>query len=178
LSGVGYLNPQQSSVKPIKTQMSPVPLQFVLLAAIAISQIFGGVSCCCLWRSLTPSANISAQDFEASDCPNTPPTKKVACPKCAAKLRLQDTASTQTRTNKHREHAQVSDDGQCGCKKHVSVAKTECETTVMQFVALSMVGMYLTFVAKSTDRNLDRMFEVPLRLGGRSWQSISCVWKN
>ena len=60
----------------------------------------------------------------------------------------------------------------------MSVAKTECETTVMQFVALSMVGMYLTFVAKPTDRNLDRMFEVPLRLGGRSWQSISCVWKN
>lgn len=158
--------------------MSQVPIQFVLLTAIAISQVFGGVSCCCLWRSQNPPSSISDRESEAGNCSNAQPTKQVACPKCVAKLRLQDTVSTQTRTNKHRQHPQVSDDGQCGCKKHVSVAKTECETTVLQFVAMSMVGMYLTLAPKSTDRILDRMFEVPLRLGGHSWQSISCVWKN
>ncbi len=158
--------------------MSPVPLQFVLLLAVAISQIFGGISCCCLGRSLLLPFSNAANAVADSPVSVSQPAGEAACPKCAARPRHDSVTSPGTRAEVNGARTQLCEDGQCRCVKYVSFANTQNESTVVQSFDSSVVDVVASDLPRFLDQAPVRKFEVPIRLGGHSWQSIACVWKN
>ena len=144
--------------------MSPIPIQVFLLFAVATSQIFGGFSCCCLGRTF-PSV----------------PTKQQTgkCPKCSAGKNSVAIA-VRTSLNQHHDYGvKVGEDGQCRCFKLVISANSPSDPPSLNYDTHAWVSPVMEM--KSDHEGLIRILarhEVPFRFGGRSWQSIACVWKN
>lgn len=166
--------------------MSFIPLQYVLLFAIAISQIFGGISCCCLGRTLFSSTATTAAAAIGDSCGNSSalassniassPIRK--CPKCSARQSgrtvIKDEAATRTKS-----HSQVSDDGQCRCQKLAVSANASKDAVTVDYQAFAYSLSALVSAPKHAVVAMElRRFEVPIRFGGHSWQSVACVWKN
>jgi hypothetical protein len=154
-------------------------LHYVLLLAVSYSQVLGGVSCCCLGRSLIES--ISGKPLVA----DVAPSKSVAaqpsrCPKCAARPTGKPLVSAPpvTKTSSPSQVV-VCRGGQCNC----SMVDLNASGPKEPFSAPGKsVGW--AFIAVASPKpvaiaisSLGR-FELPLRYGGRSWQTIACVWKN
>jgi len=155
--------------------MSPFSLQFVLLVAVAASQIFGGISCCCLGKAIFPPVAYAANGSQ----PATQPVQRARCPKCAARTSHQSPASLSKPVKQLSDPAKVCENIQCRCIKAVNSASTPNDPSVHQPTVYGLVGTIPAPLLTSADRTpAARKFKVPDRLGGRSWQSIACVWKN
>jgi hypothetical protein len=162
--------------------MFQFPLQIVLLFAVSISQIFGGISCCCLGKGLfgdSPSASeVVVRDLESGSKSVSTPKPVGKCPKCSGRRAERSTAKDESsRTSQNQ--SKVCEDSQCRCVKLIVNAKTEVEPVSIHgnekaWSSSVVVPMPLLVLA-----NFElRKFEVPVRFGGRSWQTIACVWKN
>ena len=163
--------------------MSLIPLQYVLLFALAFSQIFGGISCCCLGRTLFSNSEVvdaSSVGDAASKNKTTEtarPTGK--CPKCSARKSSDWLACKDTSTDRSTPCSTISDDEQCRCQKLIINAGTPNELLTADGANHAWWLPVLGSVPKHELAMIElRKFEVPIRFGGRSWQSIACVWKN
>jgi len=169
--------------------MSPIPFQVVLLFAVATSQIFGGISCCCLGRTLfaelDTADNVTATKLASQHKFSSAPPKRQTgrCPKCSVR-KSSSTASgggsEQASSGRLKNRrAKVCEDGQCLCIKHVVDACPPSSPPSLSHESYAWVSPVLNV---KPDREvlaciLDK-HEVPVRFGGRSWQSIACLWKN
>lgn len=156
--------------------MSSITLHFVLLFAIAYGQIFSGVSCCCLSRSVIARFSSVGQALGADRHPQTlaktPHIPK--CPRCAAS----QTSVTRSLNAKGVQKCIAAGSGECQCTKATCSAgiqpKPRPWSITLPYVATSVATVDLLLCAKRWSL---RGYEVPLRLGWHSWQSIACVWK-
>jgi len=165
--------------------MSLIPFRVILLFAVATSQIFGGISCCCLQRTLfadihTGSRSTAYEHAAQSELSSVPQKQQTGkCPKCSAR-KSSPAIAVKTSSNQRRDHrAKVCEDGQCRCIKLVISANTPSDPPSPNHDSLAWVSLVLD--VKPEREVLTRIssnFEVPVRFGGRSWQSIACVWKN
>ena len=166
--------------------MPSVLLQFILLFAVATSQIFGGISCCCLGRvvssqrvddgSNAPSANaqesiVVAQQSrkqQTGTCAKCSLTRAGGSPGRQADLRNQDCRETR-----------VSEDGRCRCVKIVTCGNVRNDPNSSS--PDTQIAADQDSFAKSEHAIavlLLRRFEIPIRFGGHSWQSVNCIWVN
>lgn len=160
--------------------MSHLALQYVLLIAIAHSQIFGGISCCCLGRTLFSNRAVAgSHQIEDAVGENnitkaSKPTGK--CPKCSSR----NATGRLTTKDASAPCSAISEDGQCRCKKLLAYASAPHEPLTVDSANHVCWLPVLGFAQKRLEATLVelRRFEVPIRFGGRSWQSIACVWKN
>ena len=165
--------------------MSPIPLRVVLLIAVATSQIFGGVSCCCLGRTLfadlltvgnaTASEFVSPRDF--SSVAQKQQTGK--CPKCLAR-KSSPTATEKTALNRLYDHrAKVCHDSECRCVKLAVKASTSSFPRLLSHDSHAWVSPALGVnPEREVLTHILANYDVPVRFGGRSWQSIACLWNN
>ena len=162
--------------------MFPIPLQVVLLFAVAISQIFGGISCCCLQRALSPD-NLAASGATVSELFSQPDFSAVLqkqqtgkCPKCSSR---QSSPAIVVKTTSNEHRAKICEDGHCRCVKLVNSVNIPSDPPTPNQDSHAWVSLVLD--VKPEREVLTRVlakYEVPVRFGGRSWQSIACVWKN
>jgi len=165
--------------------MTPIPLQVVLLIAVAISQIFGGISCCCLGRTLVAdlntASNATASELvspqESSSVLETRQTGK--CSKCWAK-KSSPTGTEKTFSKQIYDHyVNICEDGECRCVKLAVKASTPSSPPSLSNDSLAWLSPVLG--VKPEREGLTHIFakyDVPARFGGRSWQSIACLWNN
>jgi len=169
--------------------MSLIPLQFVLLFAVATSQIFGGISCCCLGRTLFADlpavSNASSTEFvwqnESSSVLQSLQTGK--CPNCSVK-KSSPAASEQKHehasSNKiHDQRAKFCGNDQCGCVKLFVNASTLTNPSSLSYDSHAWLSPVLDVnPQRQAFALVSPKFDVPVRFGGRSWQSIACLWNN
>ena len=166
--------------------MPSLLLKVALLIAVATSQVFGGVSCCCFGRVVFSffvveeakalKTNLSQEAFLPS---HIQPQGK--CPKCMADRKGSNAVSTRVGQRKQlcRQQPDLHDDGQCRCSKLALTASTESDTPVIDSRAHGVpVHGFVVEPERQNFRLVVRKYEVPLRYGGHSWQSFACVWKN
>jgi hypothetical protein len=156
-------------------------LHSILLLAVAYSQVFGGVSCCCLGRSLLETVGgkplaAAVEDVASSKSVVAQPSR---CPNCAARPTETAIETVRSTTKPLLSHLVAREDSQCNCNKVVLNAS---EPKVPFSVPAKSIGW--ASVAFTPPKSVAiaissfGRFEVPIRFGGRSWQSIACIWKN
>jgi len=165
--------------------MSLIPLKAVLLFAVAISQIFGGISCCCLGRTffadlLTVNSVTANKLASPNELSSVPQKRKIAkCPKCSVRKSSPAAAAKTSSNQRHDHRARVCEGGKCQCVKLIVSTNTPSDSPTPNHDSHAWVDAVL---AEKPEREvLTRSFakyEVPVRFGGRSWQSIACLWKN
>lgn len=157
-------------------------LHSILLLAVAYSQVFGGVSCCCLGRSLLESINgkplaAAVADVASSKSVAAQPSR---CPKCAARPtgKPNDSMQPASKTSSQSPLG-VCQDGQCDCSKPVLNASQSKEPISVPVKSIGWVSVAVTSPNPvAIDISSFGKFEVPIRFGGRAWLTIACVWKN
>ncbi len=160
--------------------MFPFPLKFVLLVAIATSQIFGGISCCCLGKSVCAA-------FLGDDVPTrvgksesaSTPQSSSRCPKCAARTSVRAVDEIRNRGNPHCTRTYASENNQCRCV--TLTIDSSNPTDPPSFHPDIQKAVADDPIFKTHCRTVNppsRDYAVPIRFGGHSWQSIACVWKN
>lgn len=156
-------------------------LHSVLLLAVAYSQILGGVSCCCLGRSLLESISGTPHAVATDGAPSkSVATQQAPCPKCAARPTGKTDEAVRSATKTSRPlHLGTCQGGQCNCSKLVLNASEPPESVSVpaKTIAWASVAVGSHKPVAISLSNFGK-FEVPIRFGGRSWQSIACVWKN
>lgn len=172
----------QSTIRPefdaLANPMSPLPLQLVLLFAVAYSQIFGGVSCCCLshaflagWTNSSEINSPAGREVSAARPAYTP-----KCPRCAA---ARASSSRGTPEAKVSRAGVISDDNQCRCEKFAAIAGVETEPFSLKCELHELAPPNdVRNVVTTSAASVSRSYGVPMRFGGRSWQSVACVWNN
>jgi len=165
--------------------MSLFPLKVVLLLAVATSQIFGGIACCCLGRSiladsLTVNSVTSTKLASPNELSSVPQKRQMGkCPKCSSRKNSPE-AALQTSSNQRYDHrARVCEGGKCQCVKLVVSVNTPSDLPTPNYDSYAWVDPVLD--VKPEHEVLSRnsaKYEVPVRFGGCSWQSIACLWKN
>jgi len=165
--------------------MTPIPLQVVLLIAVAISQIFGGISCCCLGITLVADLNIASNATaselvspqESSSVLQTRQTGK--CSKCWAK-KSNSTVTEKTSSHRlHDHHVKVCQDVECRCVKLAVKASTSSSPPLLSHDSHAWVSPALGVnPEREVLTHILAKYDVPARFGGRSWQSIACLWNN
>lgn len=155
-------------------------LQLVLLLAIATSQILGGVSCCCLGRSvaaLDALYNTSATAASAAS-PEIKHARKPACSKCTQRNH-QKSRPTSIAVVIHTCHGNASDiNDECRCQQ---VEPNACSPTIAVAPARCLTSFaYESLLTQPTDTAATRTSkaDVPCRIGRHSWQAIACIWTN
>jgi hypothetical protein len=176
LTGIQRLYPHE--FKAIANPMSSVPLQLVLLFAVAYSQIFGGVSCCCLSRALfmswTHSSEVSSPS--GSEASTAGPADSPKCPKCAASRTSSESGTPEVKGGRT---CTLSDDYQCRCAKLAASAGVHTDPFSPINVPHELASSAnLWNVVPAAKAEVSRSDGMPVRFGGRSWQSVACVWKN
>jgi hypothetical protein len=171
-------------VSAIANIMFRIPVQVVLLIAVATSQIFGGISCCCLGRTFASAiasngqSEVSASDSTASA--PAPTTKQLGrCPKCNGRKSAASEIKQTAACKPSNSQPSVNEEHDCQCVKLVLNGPGPDDLNSVSFKA-----------TKCLDSNVDAhpklslpccvlsKFEVPVRFGGHSWQSVACVWRN
>lgn len=158
--------------------MSSLPLQIVLPFAVACSQIFGGVSCCCLsgvlsvgWSSWSETSSKTGREVSTASHPITS-----KCPKCEASRASNASGKSESKGGRP---CTISDDNQCRCAKVAASAGLNTEPVSLNNVPHELAPMANAWsVVPAAEAGLTRIYDVPVRCGGRSWQSVACVWKN
>lgn len=166
--------------------MSSFPVPFLLLIAVAFGQIFGGVSCCCLSRSLldgwTPAGEStesisSAQGSGArANLPGDSNTSARKCPRCA-KVAVTPRPPNEPSPRSPVDGCKSNDSSQCDCVEHFLEADRPSEGGS----ATETSHSWLTFgdlssQPRSQSRHLARITSPPLRVRGLSWQALACIW--
>ena len=170
-----------SGTKKLSDKSGPmysIPLQLVLLLAVATSQILGGVSCCCLTRELSASwtkagsvGALNGQERLAASKPGDP-----KCPKCAASRAAN---ASNTKKGKSDGSRSVSDNNQCRCAKIAAPAGVQTESFSLSVAPHALATSTVIGNAIPTVKaDVARRYEKPVRFGGHSWQSVACIWKN
>jgi len=162
--------------------MPLIPLKVVLLFAVATSQIFGGISCCCLGRTFFADVlkvnNVAASKLLLqNEFPAVPHKRQTGrCPKCSVRKSSPATA-VQSYWNDHR--ANVCESGKCRCVKIAVRSSTPSDPPSLNHDTHAGVGQVLDVkLEREALIRASAKYELPVRFGGRSWQSIACVWKN
>jgi hypothetical protein len=155
--------------------MSSLTLHIVLLFAVAYSQICGGVSCCCLSRTIISSllpAHVASSARVDRAMPNVALAPK--CPKCAASQ-----ASVARSVNSEGlRSGSVLGSNECQCSKAISSATVQLEPRSQSISVRYVVTAASTWdIILSAQRFVFQGHKVPTRFGGTSWQSIACIWK-
>lgn len=155
--------------------MPSLNLHIVLLFAVAYSQIFGGVSCCCLSRtifaSLSPTHETASatQDQTSAIVPFVP-----KCPKCAAS---QASTRRSSQGDGH-QSSSVSQCNKCQCTKTVSNATVHAEPRPLSIAVNFIATFALSWdLFPRGESSLFQRHEIPIRFSNNSWQSIACHWK-
>jgi hypothetical protein len=156
-------------------------LHTILLLVVAYSQVLGGVSCCCLGRSLVEGIcgmPLATGDAEVAGS-NSIATQPPRCAKCTARptgkpaISAQPAAKTSSRSG-----LGVCQGGQCNCGKFVLNANEPTVPVSVSAKSFGWVSVVFTPKIVLIAPSCVGKFEIPLRFGGRLWQSIACVWKN
>ncbi len=157
--------------------MSAYATQWILLFAVAYGQLLGSVSCCCLSRSvvatLTSPATSSGPSILAASKPRT-------CPKCVAAEKEKHRNSKATAKPRQGSERSLTESRQCQCSK-VSLLASSQKRLAMADDEASFVGNALSPEIRtrvSDPHAFAPFYETPPPLGGRSWQSLSSIWKN
>ncbi len=163
--------------------MNPFPLQCILLIAVAISQIFGGISCCCLRNVIFASigessfskSGVQSKDSTAFDGPNS----KVACSKCASRESRKSLVTAGRENYPCLYRPQIGEDNQCRCvKPTINPSNSTEPPSFHPNVQLAVAHDPVVNTQRDIVKLLNRNYAVPIRFGGHCWQSIACVWKN
>lgn len=160
--------------------MSTLTLKIVLLFAVVSSQLFGGISCCCLGRFLSETAGTASDVSTHSSSGGAPqgedsqPVKR--CPKCSRGSTNRGEIGSHSRKQ---PSAKICDGEQCRCAK-LAVNATPPKDPLTKVIDHPLWVPPTESLVTGRDSTLVdlRKYEVPIRFGGRSWQSIACVWKN
>jgi len=154
-------------------------LKIFLLFAVAISQTIGGVSCCCLGRVVTESllAGLSGDAPRVDDLYLL--EARSSCPKCAARRAIGSKVKSTAREKKSCHLPHLGADDECRCVKLElnSITSSDPEF-VDSFSHLKAKLHSESFDEQSLTSFRTKDLKIPPRYGGRSWQSIACVWKN
>lgn len=153
-------------------------LQLVLLLAVATSQVFGGLSCCCVTREISailtyrgPTGTLNGQERSAASKSEAP-----KCPKCVASKAAN---GFKTKKKKSDGSCSLGDDNHCRCVKVVSTAAVQTESFWLSIAPPALVvSLVLWNAIPAVEADETRRYEKPIRFGGRSWQSLACIWKN
>jgi hypothetical protein len=156
--------------------------QLVLLVAVAVSQICGGISCCCLGRSMFGQGSfvgdVAVGKAGSENVPMAASRPTSGCPKCASRATRQSTAHGQS-TGRADHHPKLCEDNECRCVKLTINANTPNDPPSSNDVSLAWTVPIKDTVPSRVPIALgSRKFEIPVRFGGHSWQSVACVWKN
>ncbi len=157
----------QSPTLPNQFMTRPI-LHCILLIAVAYSQIFGGVSCCCLVRFALGGNQAVA--FTDSDNALQVKPQSSRCPRCTASVTQDDDKSGD-------DHASLQNDGKCQCAKAVAGNAIQESKTTFDDSDLLAIAPRIGWHA-----DLTRSTVFASRLGSvlhprrNSWQSIACVW--
>jgi hypothetical protein len=155
--------------------MFNVPLKLVLLIAIATSQIFGGVSCCCFARSELAFSSSHSVGKTSNTSPEPQAQHPVKCSKCATRnTKLQSDSSLANTTTFN--HSNLDQDDQCLCTR-VSFNAYNSESYPSVESHLTYLSCESTTEPRASESvNSARKHEVPLQTNHHSWQSIACIW--
>lgn len=158
----------------------------LLLLAVALGQIFGGISCCCLPKvAIAAWSKVFTEPIAVSQhCVTT--TEGVdesvpRCPRCSkggsAKQTITGDQCTVAADGFGKQLACQADD--CRCLKldiGVGLQKDQVtKGTVIDRAELPANDFFLFSASRSV--SADRS-DIPIRFGGHSWQSVACLWKN
>ncbi len=155
--------------------MSSRFLQYVLLLAVAYSQLFGGVSCCCFFRTILPDTVAKFDGTQEVDQIRAVQVKQSVpkCPRCAASrkstVRKVDDADFMA--------CQVSWSHECRCLKGLSTPAVQAKpiefSDSVSFFSIPMSDLG----AISIETRIGLLLPAaPIRFGEKSWQSIACIW--
>lgn len=172
--------------------MASSPLPILLLIAVAFSQVFGGVSCCCLSRSLFLDWGSSLTNPESNleHCDSQKPTQRSVaakalpkCPRCSSTKPARSSAKNGTpalaKSSKPMSGMVCKSDGSehCQCTKYVAAAELSNWVKSIPLTSLdwSFFNGIATDARPSTSRTLNR--ETSTRHSNRvSWQAYACIW--
>lgn len=157
--------------------MLSITLKFVLVIAVTTGQLFGGVSCCCLWQDIIaeclPGVSVAQAELSAFR-----PAREGACPKCVSKAKKSPTGRSCCSSGTRSDRPSLCDDGECSC---VKLADGSC--TISKSM-LSVIVHHPGFCCFHDARILSAgftytfsKFDIPVRYGGHSWQTIACIWR-
>lgn len=163
--------------------MNSSPLKLVLLFAIAISQIFGGISCCCLGKAVCSAfrGEDAAMRVVRSDSVESAskPQSSSRCPKCAARTSVRAVVEIRNNGNPHCNRTYASENNQCRCVKlTINSSNPTDAPSFHPDVQNAVAHDPISNTHGRIDNPPSRNYAVPIRFGGHSWQSIACVWKN
>ncbi len=153
-------------------RMPSTVLHFVLLAAVAASQLVGGVSCCCLWRAL--GSSVFAQPVLASD--EIASSVLDGCPSCSQSAGSNGTANA-TGDSPRTCQADSGDDS-CRCAGRLTQSHSDGRElgTVAAVDLMPLVVSHVVFVAADSK---PRVY-LPLTHdvdANRNWNAFACVWR-
>lgn len=165
----------------------------ILLLAVAFSQVFGGVACCCYTRAIGGYVGAFHRAFKsATTLPSIEEQDSAAkstayrCPKCAARSNKStddktEISSKDARSLKHRAKESARIDAPCSCSKFLCVSSEQNE---LPSISTKIGGAQWIAVEISRQSTANRPLAIqcglpPLLVFGKhSWQSLACVWKN
>lgn len=127
----------------------------------------------------SPAANeVVVREIEAGNKSVSTPKPVGRCPKCTGRRAERSTVKDES-SRASKNQSTVCEDSQCRCVKLVVNAKTEAESVSILGSEKAWSNFIVAPMPLVVSANLElRKFEVPVRFGGRSWQTIACVWKN
>ncbi len=152
--------------------MSSLPIQIVLLFAVAFSQVFGGVSCCCLSQVFVAGAKSTSDVSSLTGVMTDNPVDVPKCPKCAM-------ARTSSATSKAQESPSgaIGQDDHCRCPKLAASVGIQIESSTPHITtAFYVAPVYVWKLTAATKLDTPQTDVVPVRFNGHSWQSVTCVW--
>lgn len=160
--------------------MIRIILHSALLLSVVYAQILGGVSCCCLGRSLLASIRQSQANSKSSEVisKDIGVRKQFRCSKCSNRSSV-STDADRVRPKNRDANPKACNDESCHCTK-VVVNASEPKRPASISVQIDEWNPDAVFAYTSYSHApiwVNR-FEVPVRFGGRSWKTIACVWKN
>lgn len=168
-----YLGTSKSEQKT--RTMPSLNLHIVLLFAVAYSQIFGGVSCCCLSRTIFASLSPTHETASATQAQTSAIVPFVPkCPKCAAS----QVSARQSPQGDGYQLSSVSQCNKCQCTKTVSSATVHAEPRSLS-IAVNFIATFALsgdLIPRAESSSFQR-HEITIRFGDNSWQSIACHWK-
>ncbi len=157
--------------------MAAYATQWILLFAVAYGQLMGSVSCCCLSRSVGASL---ASSFASGDEPILAASKPRTCPKCVAAEKEKHRISRAAAKSHKGSERRLTDSNKCHCSKvsllastQKRLAKTDEKSSFVWNPSTSEIRILVVDL-----HAVAPVYETPPPLGGRSWQSLSSIWKN
>lgn len=158
--------------------MAPIFLKIVLVFAIAISQAIGGVSCCCLGSALSESLFLTQGSSLHRGDVNPFSELQSACPKCRTRD-LSGASEKRVSVAKNKfSYPGVGRDSRCNCDKHEISSDVPSEPVSVKHSVQLSIQLFRVKVSIFDQVRRLHDYNVPIRFGGHSWQSIVCVWRN